>query len=623
VNLHLHPADWAVLMAVFAIPVVIGYRLRHRGAKDSGSFLLSGRSLPWWLAGTSMAADTFASDTPLYVAKVVRTTGIAGNWQWWCFAISGLLSVFLLAPLWRRTEAVTDVEFVEIRYGGRPAAFLRGFKAFLLAVPFNCILVGGMPLLAMAKILVTLGGADGTLDGPEAASAAATAKAVAIGASLGVVLLYATVSGLWAVVWNDFFFIWVAFAGAVTLAAYAVAEVGGLGALRDGILAADGGSTWRLDLLPSPGEVLPGTGQAAGLALGAFLVFTGVQWWAHRTADGGGVFAQRMLACRSEGHAVGATLWFNILNYTIRTWPWVLCGLAAILLYPDLSAQGADPELGYPRLIRDLLPAGIRGLVLASLFAAFMSTADTQLHWGAGYLVNDVYRRFIAPEASEARTVLASRIAVLLLALVTAVVAFYATSVEAVFSFLLRFFAGTGTVFLARWLWWRVNAWGEIAAMAAAPVGSLYFELLTAPPGAPAASGGVAGTFDTLLDALGRGALHGLPGWWGIPFVAGVTTASWLTATLLTAPVPMDRLTAFYRKTRPPGFWGPVRAAAPDAPTADAVGRDLVRWGLGLVLVLGSMAGSGKLLLGEPGEGAFLLGASLLCGGLLYLTYRR
>jgi SSS family solute:Na+ symporter len=586
-----------VLLAVFAIPLVVGYLLRKRGGKDSGSFLLSGRSLPWWLAGTSMAADTFGSDTPLYVAKVVRTTGVAGNWQWWCFAFSGLFSVFLLAPLWRRTEAVTDVEFVELRYGGRPAAFLRGFKAFLLAVPFNCILVGGMPLLAMAKILVTMGGADFAPASPEAA----TAKAVAIGAALGIVLLYATVSGLWAVVWNDFLFIWIAFAGAVTLAFFAVAKVGGLAALRAGIVAGDGGSTWRLDLLPSPGEILPSTGEAAGLALGAFLVFTGMQWWTHRTADGGGVFAQRMLACRSEGHAVGATLWFNILNYAVRTWPWVLCGLAAILLYPDLSAKGADPELGYPRLIRDLLPAGVRGFVLASLFAAFMSTADTQLHWGAGYLVNDVYRRFLARDATEARYVLASRVAVVLLALITAVVAYYAQSVEGVFTFLIRFFAGTGTVFLARWFWWRVNAWGEIAAMAAAPVGSILFEALVA----------------------GGNALEGLPSWWGIPFVAALTTTTWLTATLLTAPVPMDRLVEFYRRTRPPGFWGPVRAASPGMPGSTAVGKDLLRWGLGLVLVLGTMAASGKFLLGEPVAGTLLLAASLAGGLVLAWTYRR
>ena len=618
-NLHLHPADWAVLLAVFAIPLVVGYLLRKRGGKDSGSFLLSGRSLPWWLAGTSMAADTFGSDTPLYVAKVVRTTGVAGNWQWWCFAFSGLLSVFLLAPLWRRTEAVTDVEFVELRYGGRPAAFLRGFKAFLLAVPFNCILVGGMPLLAMAKILVTMGGADFAPSSPEAA----TAKAVAIGAALGIVLLYATVSGLWAVVWNDFIFIWIAFAGAVTLAFFAVARVGGLAALRTGIVAGDGGSSWRLDLLPSPGQILPSTGEAAGLALGAFLVFTGMQWWTHRTADGGGVFAQRMLACRSEGHAVGATLWFNILNYAVRTWPWVLCGLAAILLYPDLSAQGADPELGYPRLIRDLLPAGVRGFVLASLFAAFMSTADTQLHWGATYLVNDVYRRFIAPDAPDRMYVLASRVAVVLLALITAVVAYYATSVEGVFSFLIRFFAGTGTVFLARWFWWRVNAWGEIAAMAAAPVGSLLFEALTAPGGAALAARQGAGEW---FPGPGTwfplwGALEGIPGWWGIPFVAAITTTAWLTATLLTAPVPMDRLVTFYRKTRPPGAWGPVRAAAPDMPGSTPVRMDLLRWGLGLVLVLGTMAATGKFLLGEPGAGGLLLGAAGAAGLLLAGTY--
>jgi Na+/proline symporter len=442
----------------------------------------------------------------------------------------------------------------------------------------------------MAKILVTMAGGDFDPGSPDAA----TAKALAIGVALGSVLLYATVSGLWAVVWNDFLLIWIAFAGAVALAGYAVAEVGGLAALREGILSLDGGSSWRLDLLPSPAE-------GTGLALGAFLVFVGMQWWVHRTADGGGVFAQRMLACRSEGHAVGATLWFNLLNYAIRTWPWVLCGLSAILLYPELGAPGADPEVGYPRLIRDLLPAGIRGLVIASLFAAFMSTADTQLHWGAGYLVNDLYRRFLAPGASEKALVLASRVAVVLLALVTAVVAFLAGSVEEVFSFLLRFFAGTGTVFLARWLWWRVNAWGEIAAMGAAPLASLGFEWAVR-DGRP---------------------LEGLPGWWGIPAVAAVTTASWLAATLLTAPVPMAHLVAFYRRTRPPGFWGPVRAAAADLPAPSPVGRDLGRWALGLVLVLGSMAGAGKALLGEPLLGSALLAAAAAAGLLLRRSYSR
>jgi len=295
----------------------------------------------------------------------------------------------------------------------------------------------------------------------------------------------------------------------------------------------------------------------------------------------------------------------------------VLCGLAAILLYPELSAAGADPEPGYPRLIRDLLPAGAKGLVLASLFAAFMSTADTQLHWGAGYLVNDVYRRFIAKDAPEKRYVLASRLAVGLLALITGVVAFFSTSVAGVFEFLILFFAGTGTVFLARWFWWRVNAWGEIAAMAAAPVGSLLFMALTWQPVPGVPDPWWAGAFPW------TGALAGLPSWWGIPFVASITTASWLTATLLTAPVPMDRLVAFYRKTRPPGFWGPVRAASPELPSPTPVGKDLLRWALGLVVVLGAMAGTGKVLLGEPASGAVLLASCLVSGLLLAATYRK
>jgi Na+/proline symporter len=587
VTLHLSPADFAVLGLYFCIPVAVGLAFRKKGSKDSGSFLLSGRSLPWWLAGTSMAADNFGSDTPLYVADVVRSVGVAGNWQWWCFAFSGLLSVFLLAPLWRRTEAVTDVEFVELRYGGPPAAFLRGLKAFILAVPFNCAVVGGLPLLAMAKILLVTAGLEGAED-------PAAAKAVAIGLALSVVLLYAAVSGLWAVVVNDLIMFWLAMAGGVTLAWYAVGKVGGLGALREAILHLDGGSSWRTDFLPTPGG-------AAGLAFGAFLVYAGIQWWAHRTADGGGVAIQRMLACRSEGHAVGATLWFNLLNYAIRTWPWVLCGLAAVVLYPGLSAPGSDPQLGYPMLMRDLLPSGVRGFVLASLFAAFMSTADTQFHWGASYMVNDLYRRFLRPGAPEAHYVAASRVSLAILVACTALVAFWAQSVRAVFDFLIMAFAGTGTVFLGRWLWWRVNAWGEIAAMTAAPAASTVFQALTA------------------KDAP----LEGLPGWWGVPVVACVTTIAWVSATLLTEPVPMDRLVAFCRKTRPPGLWGPVRAAAPDIPPAAPLGRDLVLWVAGLALVLGTMTGIGKTLLGTPVEAALGFGAAAAGGFWILRTYRR
>ena len=582
-TLHLAPADWIVLGLYFCIPLGVGWALRKKGSKDSASFLLSGRSLPWWLAGTSMAADTFGSDTPLYVARIVREAGVAANWEWWCFAFSGLLSVFLLAPLWRRTEAVTDLEFCEMRYGGRPAAFLRGFKAFLLAVPFNCILLGGMPVLAMTKILLVTAGVDDP-------GAVPVEKAAAIAACLGVVLAYAAVSGLWAVVVNDLIMLVLALAGAVTLACYAVAEVGGLEALREKVLALDGGDPWRTALLPSPGG-------GPGIAFSAFLVWVGFQWWNHRTADGGGVFAQRMLACRSEGHAVGATLWFNALNYAVRTWPWVLTALAAVVLYPSV----ADPEAAYPRLMRDLLPAGVRGFILASLFAAFMSTADTQLHWGAGYLVNDLYRRFLVKEAPDRHYVKASRVALAGLVGVVAVVAFSATSVTTVFQFLLRFFAGTGTVFLGRWLWWRVNAWGEIAAVTAAPLASLAWQGLTAK----------------------EAALEGVPGHWGIPAVAAVTTAAWLSATLLTRPVEMERLVAFYRKTRPPGFWGPVRAAAPDLPPPARVGRDLLRWLAGLVLVLGAMAGLGEALLGSPAAAAVLLGAAALAGAWIARSYRR
>lgn len=581
-NLQLSPADLVILGLYLCVPLAIGLSLRRRGGKDTSSFFLSGRSLPWWLAGTSMAADTFASDTPLYIAGIVRTGGIAANWQWWSFAISGMLSVFVLARLWRRSEVITDIEFVELRYGGRPAAVLRGLKAFILAVPFNCLLLGGMPLLAMAKVLLVMAGVE-----PDDDRAQGVAKLVAIVLCLGVVLAYSTVSGLWAIVWNDFILFWLALAGAVTLAWFAVDAVGGLGPLREGVLAADTPDLRRLDFLPSPGSAV----------FSAFLVYVGVQWWAHRTVDGGGVNIQRMLACRTEGHAVGATLWFNIVNYSIRTWPWILTGLAAVILYPTI----ADPEAAYPMAIRDLLPSGVRGLVVASIFAAFMTTADSQLNWGASYLVNDIYRRFVRRDADDGHYLRASRVAVLSLAALTAVVAFAGTSVKETFTFLISFFAGTGTVFLGRWLWWRVNAWGELSAVLAAPVASIAFRLLTAE----------------------GGALHGrVPGYWAVPAVAAVTTTTWVIATLVTAPIPMERLVEFYRRTRPPGLWGPVRAAA-DLPAAVPVAADLGLAAAGLAMVLGSMTAIGKFLLGEPETGAAALLVAAAGGAWLWRAHRR
>ena len=588
-TLHLSPVDLVILGVYLCIPLCVGMALRRRGGKDTGSFFLSGRSLPWWLAGTSMAADTFASDTPLYVTGIVRGGGISANWQWWSFAFSGMLSVFVLARLWRRSEVVTDVEFVELRYGGRPAAVLRGLKAFILAVPFNCILLGGMPLLAMAKVLLIMAGVDPGDEGGQT-----TAKLVAIVICLGIVLAYSTVSGLWAIVWNDFVLFWLALAGAVTLSIYAVAKVGGLAALREGVLAADAAAgTSRLDSLPPPGTA----------AFGAFLTYVGVPWWAHRTVDGGGVNIQRMLACRSEGHAVGASLWFNVVNFAIRTWPWILTGLATILIYPS----AADPEATYPMAIRDLLPAGVRGFVVASIFAAFMTTADSQLNWGASYIVNDLYRRFVRRKADDTHYLKVSRIAVLCLAALTAAVAFAGSSIKDTFTFLISFFAGTGTVFLGRWLWWRVNAWGELAAVITAPLASIAWTILHAPGG----------------KGVPPGLLATLPGHLAVPVVASLTTLAWVIATLATDPVPMDRLVAFYRRTRPPGFWGPVRAACPDLPPGASVGRDLLLALAGLALVLGAMLGTGKALLGEPAEAALFLAISLAGGGVLLREYGR
>ncbi len=539
--------DWLVVLAYLGVSLALGLWVARRGAKNMAEFFVGGQAIPWWLAATSMAATTFNVDTPLYVAGRVARAGVAGNWEWWCFALSHVLLAVLLAKLWRRANVVTDLELTEIRYGGPPAAFLRGFRAFLFAVPLNCISIG-YGMLAMRKVMGGLGLLEifATLPGDD--------RLWALMPIVLVTLAYTAVAGLWGVVVTDLLQYVLAMVGAIIVMSYALHEVGGLHALTAQLRASGQGA--KLDLIPHGEGALVSMGTMAGYVL--------VQWWAFRNSDGGGMFVQRLSATANEREAARATHAFNILNYVVRTWPWVLVGLAALVILPGLK----DPELAYPLLMKRFLPPGLLGLVFASLMAAFMSTVSTQINWGASYLVNDLYARF-GGERDDRRLLRAARWASVALTLLAAAVSFLMEDVGQVFRFLILIGNGPGLVLLLRWFWWRVNAWAEISAMAAA----------------------VALALASYLPALA-----GLSFGERLAMTAFGTMAVWLPVMLLTRPERPEVLEGFYRRVRPGGAWGPQQAATGLAPL-DRLRTDLMRWLVWSAVLLGVMLGAGALLL--------------------------
>lgn len=541
------PLDWLVVAAYLGLSLALGLWVARRGARNLAEFFVGGRAIPWWLAATSMAATTFNVDTPLYVAGRVARAGVAGNWEWWCFAFAHVLLAVLLAKLWRRASVVTDLELTELRYGGRPAAFLRGFRAFLFAVPLNCISIG-YGMLALRKVIAGLGLLEGleALPGDDRLWAMMPIVLVTLG--------YTAVAGLWGVVVTDLLQYVLALVGALLVMGYALHEVGGLGALTEQLRQAGQGA--RLQLIPH--------GEDALLPFGTFAGYLLVQWWAFRNSDGGGVFVQRLSATATEQEAERATHAFNILNYVVRTWPWIIVGLTALVLVPGLE----DPELAYPVLMKRYLPPGLLGLVFASLLAAFMSTVSTQINWGASYIVNDLYGRFRG--VSDERALLgAARWASVGLTLLAATLSFFMDDVGTVFRFLILIGTGPGLVLLLRWFWWRINAWAEISAMAAALV----------------------------IALLGL-----LPAYAALPFgtklavTAFLSLAVWLPVMLLTRPESPAVLEGFYRRVRPAGAWGPQRGATGLAPLDD-LGRDLRRWLAWTAGLFAVMLGAGALLL--------------------------
>src|SRR5918993_640828 len=464
--MNLTAVDWAIVVAYFALSTAIGFAFTKRGGESLDEYFLSGRQVPWWLAGAAMVATTFAADTPLVVTGLVAAKGVAGNWLWWNMVMSGMLTVFFFARLWRRARVMTDVEFAEIRYSGRPAAFLRGFRALYLGVAINLIIMGWVTR-AMIKILtISLG----------------ISPFVAVGICFVITVAYAVAAGLWAVLWTDLVQFVIKMSAVIVLAIYAVRAVGGMEAYA-----------W----MPL-------------LALGVFL---SMQWWAAyypgAEPGGGGYVAQRIFSAKTERDGVLATLLFQVAHYALRPWPWIVTGLATVILYPSLQ----DREAGYVHAFVDLLPTPWRGFMLAGFAAAYMSTIGTHLNWGASYLVNDFYKRFVKPNESERHYVNVGRAATIFLFVASIGVTSQLTSVEKAWEFLLAMGAGTGLVLILRWYWWRINAWSEISAMVVSFLTSLV-ALNTIPPRfAPG---------DPNADA------------WIMIGTVAVTTVAWLAATFLT-----------------------------------------------------------------------------------------
>jgi len=574
--------DFAVIALYFLLNLATALYLRKRGTKSVSDFFVSGRNVTWWLAGTSMVATTFAADTPLVVTGLVAKNGIAGNWIWWSLAFSGMLTVFFFAKLWRRAGVLTDVEFAEIRYAGKPAVFLRWFRALYLGLPINLIIMGWVNLAIVKIMMLVLG----------------ISKVEALAVAIIIMFLTAaisTLSGLWGVLWTDLFQFVLKMGMVILLAVFAVNASGGMSPLIAQLHAIDQTRGEQGSVLSFVPDL-----HSAWMPVITFFVFIAVNWWASwypgAEPGGGGYVAQRIFSAKDEKHSLLATLWFNVAHYALRPWPWIIVALVAVVRFQNDPAFHADPESGYIRILISDLPSYLRGLMLAAFAAAYMSTIGTQLNWGASYLLNDVYRRFMKRDKSEKHYVAVSQGITMILMILSAVVTFYMDSIGNAWRFLMAVGAGTGLVYILRWFWWRVNAWSEISAMIAAFVVSMVLQF----------------GFDLREEQPQDFAYLLL-------ITVTITTAVWLTATFLTKPEPKEILLSFYRRVRPNAtLWKPIAAEASDiVPQHDAL-FNLVNWLSGVAMVYAFLFGTGKIILGDVAVGCIFLAAGFGCGAIIY-----
>ena len=582
--MHPAPLDWAIVITSVVLSFIPALLLARRAGSSTAEFFTSGRAAPWWLIGISMVATTFSTDTPNLVTNLVREKGVSYNWVWWSFLLTGMATVFFYARLWRRSGVLTDLEFYEARYSGRPAVLVRGFRAVYLGLLFNCVIMATVNLAAAKIANVVLGWPMG--------------KTLLICAVLNV--LFAATSGLWGVLVTDFIQFGIAMTGAVALAYFALQqpEVGGLA----GLLARTDSAT--LNLVPDFGDW--------SLTLTVLIIPLTVQWWSvwypGAEPGGGSYIAQRMLAAKSERDALTGTLLFNVAHYALRSWPWLLVALASLLVFPTLDDIArtfpyVDPalighDMAYPAMLK-FLPVGWLGVMLAGMLAAYVSTIATHLNWGTSYLVHDFYRRFLRPDADERHYVMVGRLVTAALMVIAALVTLVLDTARQAFDLLLSIGAGTGLLYLLRWFWWRVNAWSEIAAMVTSFL--------------------VAAAF-TVMAKTG----HPVPSHLALVTGVVVTTIAWVTTALATRPTDRERLIEFYTRVQPAGpGWGPIRAATGLAPSGDSLPHALLGWVLGVSFVYAALFGAGSFLYGRTPQAMVWLAVFVVSGGgLLYLVPR-
>ncbi len=622
--------DWAVIVGYLLVNLAIGIYYRRRASGNTEEFFVSGRDVSWWLAGTSMVATTFAADTPLFVCGVVARQGIAGNWIWWGFCVGGMLTVFFFARYWRRAEILTDVQFCEIRYAGKPAAFLRGFKAIYLGLFMNCFILGWVTKAMVSIIAVLLGpviaqgrvlefaGFHFTLGDPQQ-----TALAICVFVLIPFTGLYTFIGGLWGVLVTDLFQFALKMTMIIVLAWVAVAKIGGMHALESHLqiiqenVRATGATT------SNPTAFLPDFHQGLTsdaiwtLPVLTFIVYLGMQWWLAwypgAEPGGGGYVAQRMFSAKNEKHSLGATLWFNIAHYALRPWPWIITALVAMVVYSPHGgihpsvAFAENPEQGYVMVLRDFLPPALRGLMVAAFLAAFMSTVGTQLNWGCSYLVNDLYKRFMVRNSTERHYVLVSRIITVFLVLASGYTAAQLTSIGAGWGLVLSIGFGTGAVYILRWYWSRINAWSEISAMITAAVVTIGLNLHYKGHLIIPFSGS-----DALVYAK-RSLVIG-----------GITTIAWLFVTFLTSVESDEILISFYKRVNPTVYgWRRIAKLVPELPEVKDVAGNAFNWLMGVVLVYSCLFGIGKLVFAQWLQGGLLLALAGIAGYLIFWDLSR
>jgi Na+/proline symporter len=573
-NLDLHWVDGMIILIFLIFSLTIGFYFKNRASKSLESFFLGNRQMPWLIAGISMVATTFAADTPLAVTELVGQNGISGNWIWWSFLAGGMLTTFFFAKLWRRADVLTETEFIELRYSGRPAAALRGFKAVYLGLIMNVLIIGWVNL-AMITIIQEFFGLELQF------------TYILVAGAMLFAAFYTSLSGIWGVAVTDVVQFTLAIVGTIVLAVIVVGseEVGGIEGLKSSLPPP------TFNFFPSWEE--DGAGKTMAISLGTFFAFIGVQWWASwypgQEPGGGGYVAQRMMSTKTEKGAVYATLFFQIAHYCLRPWPWILVALSCMVLYPEL--QGGELKQGYVRAMRDFLPVGLRGLLLAAFLGAYLSTISTQLNWGAGYLANDLYKRFISPDSTSKQLVYASRIITFMLMALGLIVTNYMENITDVWIFIMECGAGLGLVLILRWYWWRINAWSEISATVA----------------------------PFIAYAIAKWVLNlEFPN--SFFFTVGVTTVIWLVATYLAPREDEDSLKIFYTKVRPDGNWRVFTKTR--RPDWNNIGSLSVCWLSSVVLVYSVLFLIGKVIFNEWTE-AGIFGAIAGASGAILITFLR